>query len=181
MEPPTPTVSDDPRITVGRHTYGIKSTGFLVWQPGERIEVGSFCSFGLHAVVFGGGEHVPGVSTFPLRKLLVDPDGPNLEATSKGATRIGSDVWVGWRAMVLSGVTVGHGAVIGAGAVVARDVPPYAVVAGNPARVIRMRYDEQTVERLLAVRWWDWDDALIIERVDLFADVERFLAVAEAG
>lgn len=169
----------DPRVTVGRHTYGHRRGNFLLWTPDERIEVGAFCSFSAGVKLFGGGEHKASVTTFPLRTLLVDPEGGNVEATSKGPTRVGNDCLLGWGALVLSGVTVGHGAILGAGAVVARDVPPYAVVAGNPARVVRMRFDERTVERLLAVRWWDWDDDTIRERVDLFDDIERFLAVAE--
>lgn len=170
----------DPRVTVGRHTYGHVRGTFLLWMPDERIEVGAFCSFSANVRLFGGGEHKASVTTFPLRTLLVDPEGGNVEATSKGPTRVGSDCLLGWGAMVLSGVTVGHGAIVGAGAVVASDVPPYAVAAGNPARVVRMRFEEQTVERLLAVAWWNWDDDTIRERVDLFDDVERFLAVAEA-
>ena len=170
----------DRRVTVGRHTYGLKPKSFLLWQPDERIDVGSFCSFSAEVQLFGGGEHRVSVTTFPLRTLIVNPEGGNVEATNKGPTRIGNDCWVGRRAMVLSGVTVGDGAIIGAGAVVASDVAPYSVVAGNPARVIRMRFDERTVERLLAVQWWTWDDDTIKERIDLFDDIERFLAVAEA-
>jgi virginiamycin A acetyltransferase len=70
---------------------------------------------------------------------------------------IGNDVWTGWKSTIMPGVTVGDGAVIGACAVVTRDVPPYAVVAGNPARVVRMRYTPEEVEKLLRARWWDWD------------------------
>lgn len=169
----------DPRIVLGRHCHGALRESFLMFGPDERVEVGSFCSIGPEVRLFGGGEHKVGVSSFPLRKLVFDPDGPNVEHVSKGPTRIGNDVSIGIRAMVLSGVTVGDGAIVGAGAVVARDVPPYAVVAGNPAQVIRMRFDERTVERLLAVRWWEWTDELIGERIDLFADVERLLTVAE--
>jgi O-methyltransferase len=170
---------DDPRISIGLHTYGLQRKSFLLWQPDERIEIGSFCSFAKEVLVFGGGEHFSGVTTYPLQAKLIDPGARNVEATSKGPTRIGSDCWVGRRAMILSGVTVGDGAVIGAGAVVAGDVPPYAVVAGNPARVLRMRFDEETVERLLAVRWWEWDDQTIARRGHLFSDIERFLAVAD--
>jgi virginiamycin A acetyltransferase len=73
-----------------------------------------------------------------------------------GPIEVGHDVWIGTEAPTLPGVTIGHGAVIGARAVVARDVPPCAVMAGNPARVVRMRFDAETVARLLAIAWWDW-------------------------
>jgi O-methyltransferase len=170
----------DGRVTVGRHTYGLKKSSFALYVPADRIEIGSFCSFAREVLLFGGGEHRVGASTFPLRARLVDPEGPNVEALSKGPLRIGNDCWFGARSIALSGVTVGHGAIVAAGAVVARDVPPYAVVAGNPAKVVRMRFDEGTVARLLAAAWWDWDDETIRERAHLFDDVERLLEVAEA-
>ena len=79
------------------------------------------------------------------------------EVATHGDTVIGNDVWVGYTAMILPGVSVGDGAIIAAGAVVSRDVPPYAIVGGNPAEVIRMRFDETAIEKLLGLRWWDWD------------------------
>jgi carbonic anhydrase/acetyltransferase-like protein (isoleucine patch superfamily) len=89
---------------------------------------------------------------------------------------IGNDVYVGVGAIVLSGVSIADGAVVGAGAVVTRSVPAYAIVAGNPARIVRYRFDEQTRERLLALRWWDWDDAAILAaRRWLVGDVAVFL------
>ena len=76
---------------------------------------------------------------------------------NKGDTVIGNDVWIGYEAVILSGVTVGDGAVIGARAVVTKDVPPYTVVGGVPAKEIKKRFDEKTVEALLNLRWWDWE------------------------
>lgn len=88
-----------------------------------------------------------GVTSYPLYGMFVEPGAGHVEAGTKGPTSIGSDVWVGRRAMILSGVTIGHGAIIGAGAVFASAIAPYAVVIGNPARVLRMRFDEVTVSR----------------------------------
>ncbi len=82
-----------------------------------------------------------------------------------GDITIGHDVWLGTECLVLPGVTIGHGAVVGARAVVAKDVPPYAVVAGNPARVVRMRFDEATVARLLATAWWDWPAERVLRAI----------------
>lgn len=171
----------DPRVTIGRHSYGFTAQTFQLWGGEERIEVGSFCSFGPEVLVFGGGEHGEGrVSTFPLRTLLFERGLEDLDATSKGPTRIGNDCWLGRRAMVLSGVTVGDGAIIGAGAVVARDVPPYAVVAGNPARLLRHRFEPEIIERLGRVRWWDLDDERLAGLGPLFyGDVEDFLRALE--
>jgi virginiamycin A acetyltransferase len=84
-----------------------------------------------------------------------------------GDTLVGHDVWIGMEALVMPGVRIGHGAVIGAGSVVTRDVPDYAVVAGNPARVVRRRYAEDEAARLVALAWWDWPVARIAQAVPL--------------
>ena len=93
---------------------------------------------------------------------LPAPD-PTVLASSRGDTVVGHDVWLGYSALVLPGVTIGHGAVVAAGSVVARDVPPYAVVAGNPARVVRSRFSEEDVERLLRAAWWYWPIELVTD------------------
>lgn len=177
-----PLVSSDPRITVGRYTYGPPQ--FKIWSENERIDIGAFCSIAEGVVIFGGGEHrLDWVTTYPLRIALGSPGaGSDGHPHSKGRTVIGNDVWIGYGAMVVSGVTVGDGACIGAGAVVSRDVPPYAVVVGNPARVVRMRFDEQSIARLLQIRWWEWP----IDRIRAFEsllcadDIGAFIAAASA-
>ena len=99
-------------------------------------------------------------------------------APSRGDTVIGNDVWLGYRALVLPGVTVGHGAVVAAASVVTADVEPYAIVAGNPARVVRRRFDEADVARLLRAAWWDWPVELVTEHARVImagepAELER--------
>jgi virginiamycin A acetyltransferase len=84
-------------------------------------------------------------------------------AASRGDTVVGHDVWFGYRALVMPGVTIGHGAVIAAGSVVTNDVPPYAIVGGNPGRVVRRRYDDAEVELLLGAAWWDWPVEAVTE------------------
>lgn len=148
--------STDPRISVGDFTYG--NPRFMIWEPHERISIGRFCSVAEGVTIFGGGEHrLDWTSTYPMRIMLGEAgayqDG---HPHTKGPTTIGHDVWLGFNAIVLSGVTIGHGAVIGAGAVVTGDVPAYAVVAGNPARRVRSRFSGDSVERLLQLAWWDW-------------------------
>jgi virginiamycin A acetyltransferase len=112
---------------------------------------------------------------------LFDPDkGNRLEAIETGPTVIGNDVWIGLGATVLSGVMIGDGAVIGAGSVVSKSVPSYAVVVGNPAHIVHYRFDEITRRRLLALSWWDWDDAKIRELRHWFmTDIESFLQEME--
>lgn len=150
-------IPTDLRVSVGRFTYG--NPQFMLWDDSERISIGSFCSISNEVVIFGGGEHnTDWVTTFPLRIAFGEPlankDG---HPASKGETKIGNDVWIGFRAMVLSGVNIGDGAVIGAGAVVAADVPPYAIVVGNPAKVIRYRFAPNEIQELLKILWWEWD------------------------
>ena len=143
-----PLVSPDSRITVGENTYG--SPAFWLWHESERIQIGRYCSFAGEVAILGGGEHrVDWVTTYPLRVLFDDPlankDG---HPASKGPTIIGNDVWVGYRVTILSGVKIGDGAVIAAGAVVTKDVPPYAIVGGNPAKLIKYRFSPEISEAL---------------------------------
>jgi acetyltransferase-like isoleucine patch superfamily enzyme len=96
-------------------------------------------------------------------------------------TTLGNDVWIGSAALIRDGITVGDGAVIGAGSVVTRDVPPFAVAAGTPARVLRFRFDEDTIAFLQALRWWDRSDAWLQEHAELMGDVHRLRQVVEHG
>lgn len=153
--------SEDTRIRVGRFTYG--KPEFKLWGPHERIFIGSFCSIADGVTIFGGGEHnTHWVTTYPLRiafgDVLAGEDG---HPASKGETRIGNDVWIGDGATIMSGTVIGHGAVVGARALVSCDVPPYHIVAGNPARVVRARFSEHQIASLLEIAWWDWP----VERV----------------
>lgn len=178
-----PLTSDDARVSIGRFTYG--GARFKLWSAGERIEVGSFCSFAEDVLIFAGGEHrTDWVTTYPLRIALNSPGaGEDGHPHSKGPTKIGHDVWIGHGAVVLSGVTIGHGACIGAAAVVSRDVPPYTIVAGNPARAVRQRFTDRQIEDLLDIAWWNWP----IEKIRDFeallcgGDIDAFIAAARAG
>jgi acetyltransferase-like isoleucine patch superfamily enzyme len=153
--------------TVGRHSYG--GLTFHVW-PGQRskLRIGAFCSFAPGVQIFGGGRHrVEWVTTYPLR-IQWDLPGAHTDghpAPGRDVT-IGNDVWVGAEAVIFDGVTIGDGAVVAARSVVTKDVRPYAIVGGNPALELRRRFDDETVEALLELRWWDWPDEQIRERVD---------------
>jgi acetyltransferase-like isoleucine patch superfamily enzyme/SAM-dependent methyltransferase len=168
-------------LTMGRHSYGAPRV--LVY-PGDTAvaRVGSFCSIAADTEFMPGGLHnMKSVSTFPIRIVwgMAQPPADGMPDT-KGDIIVGNDVWIGHGATVLSGVYIGDGAVIGARAVVASDVRPYAVVVGNPAREVRRRFSDDVVEALLRIRWWDWPDALIVERASLLNSgapqdfVERF-------
>ena len=151
-------------------------------SPGEGfpVEVGRYCSLNEHSWAFLGGNHdASHVSTFHFHRVM-GLDGPLEQPLSNGPIRIGNDVWVGWDAVILSGVTIGDGAVVGARAVVSSDVRPYEVVGGVPARHIRWRFDEETRAALLRIRWWDWPVEDVVARLaelqspDVSAFVDRY-------
>jgi acetyltransferase-like isoleucine patch superfamily enzyme len=167
-------------LEIGRHTYGPidYDTTFPMLTDGARTVVGSYCSIHAEARILGGGEHViTRASTYPLKARLFDrARSTATDAIDTGPTVVGNDVYIGLGAIVLSGVRIGDGAVVGAGAVVKKSVPPYAVVVGNPAHVAHYRFELQTRERLLALRWWEWDDRDIERALPWFlGDVESFL------
>jgi virginiamycin A acetyltransferase len=143
---------------IGGHSYGRPKLRF----PGgtARLQIGRFCSIADGVEIMLGGNHrMDWITTYPFPEFgstwsLASPR--NDHQTTRGDVTIGHDVWLGSQCMILSGVSIGHGAVVGARAVVTRNVPPYAIVAGNPARIIRMRFDEAQVTAVLKMAWWDW-------------------------
>ncbi|MGL4495828.1 MAG: CatB-related O-acetyltransferase [Beijerinckiaceae bacterium] len=160
---------DHPLIEVGDYSYYDDPVGpekfvgrcvryhfdFL----GDRLIIGKFCAIATGAQFMMSGSNHPlhGFSTYPFGAFTGWKDDASDPAwTSHGDMRIGNDVWIGREAMIMPGVTIGDGAIIGARAVVARDVPPYAIVVGNPGVVKRKRFDDATIAALLAVAWWDW-------------------------
>jgi acetyltransferase-like isoleucine patch superfamily enzyme len=125
------------------------------------LSIGKFCSFAADTSVFLGGEHdTMHVTTYPLSYFLGGKD-RYAHSRSKGNVAIGNDVWVGRGATILSGVSIADGAVIGAESLVASDVPAYSIVAGNPARLVKKRFSEETISELLRIAWWDWPEAKI--------------------
>lgn len=145
-------------------------------------DIGAFTSIA-NQVVIGGGRHpMEWVGMSPVfyegRDSVRAKFATHRRAPPKRVT-IGNDVWIGHSAIVLPGVQVGDGAVVGAGAVVTKSVPPYAIVAGNPAHVIRYRFAEPVIARLLASRWWALDEARLQRLGPLVEDIERFLQAVE--
>jgi hypothetical protein len=169
------------RMTIGQHTYGIPVIKTYDHDT-TRLLVGSYSALSEEAIVMLGGEHaIDRVTTFPLRMRLKLPGaGQDGIPVPTGDTVIGSDVWLTMRTFVRSGVTIGDGAIVASGAVVNKDVPPFAIVGGNPAKVIRYRFTPEQIEALLEIRWWDWPDALVVEATPLLSgtDIDAFITWA---
>jgi virginiamycin A acetyltransferase len=165
-----------PTIEVGEYTYyddpddptAFESKAVLYAFGPERLVIGRYCAIaaGVRFLMPGANHAALGPSTYPFGVFGPPWDHTMdlvMSAASRGDTVVGHDVWLGYQALVMPGISIGHGAVVAAASVVTRDVPPYAVVAGNPARVIRMRYEQPDVDRLLHAAWWDWPPAVVTQ------------------
>ncbi|MFI2760685.1 CatB-related O-acetyltransferase [Streptomyces echinatus] len=158
-----------PLIEVGEYSYyddpdeptAFETRNVLYHYGPEKLVIGKFCALaeGVRFIMNGANHRMDGPSTFPFPIMGGSwADHADLLAglPVKGDTVVGNDVWLGHRAMVMPGVRIGHGAIVAAGSVVVDDVADYTIVGGNPARLIRTRYDEKDIARLLAIAWWDW-------------------------
>lgn len=160
----------------GKHTYGEP----LVKQYGNKpakLIIGNFCSIADNVLVLLDGEHqIENVSTFPFFAYFHEAKGLG-DYQTKGDVIIGNDVWIGSGVKILSGVKIGDGAVIGANSLVARDVRPYAIVVGNPARIKTYRFTLEQSKKLLKIQWWNWADEKIIEALPLLSSdkIDEFI------
>jgi acetyltransferase-like isoleucine patch superfamily enzyme len=171
-------------MIVGKHTYGSHYIQERFSDSGATLRIGAFCSIASNIVVFLGGTHRTDLTTtFPFGSVSRDvfttvyspSKRPNYDVT------IGNDVWIGERVVIMQGRTVGDGAVIACNSHVVKDVEPYTVVGGNPAQFLKYRFDPSLIERMLKIKWWDWDDEVINQRTDFMfrGSVEEFIIRAE--
>ena len=171
---------DDERITIGEGTYASSTPLLKLFHPNNKIKIGNYCSLANDVTIFAGGNHpIDYITTHPLKLYfnLSDFEGWSHDCQDDNeVTTIGSDVWIGHGATILSGVTIGDGAVIGARAVVASNIPPYAIAVGNPARIIKYRFSQEIIDKLLHVAWWNWGEEKIKQNALLIAsrDINSF-------
>lgn len=154
-----------PQFQIGRCSYGVPMVRH--WDKSSTLKIGAYCSIAKNVQIFLGGYHrTDWITTYPFPDFFPEKRYIKNYYTSRGDVVIGSDVWLCENCTILSGVKIGHGAVIASGAVISHDVAPYAVMAGNPAQKIRWRFDETTRVALLELAWWDWPEAEILQVMD---------------
>ena len=161
------TVIKNPNIIVGDYTYYDDPIDVNNFEKnvlyhfdfiGDKLIIGKFCQIATNVqfVMNGGSHHLGGISSFPFITFQSYwPEVPFIPNRKKD-TVIGNDVWIGYNATIMPGVTIGDGAIIGTKSVVTKDVMPYEIVGGNPAKPIRKRFDDETIAFLLELKWWDW-------------------------
>lgn len=182
----------NPNVIVGDYTYYDdfekvenfeKNVKYLFDFSGDKLIIGKFCMIAsdVEFIMNGANHLVDAISTYP---FAVFGNGwenamEGKEYPFKGDTVIGNDVWIGHKARIMTGVTIGDGAIIGAYSVVTKDVAPYSIVGGNPAQEIRKRFSEEKIEQLLKLCWWDWEAEKITQNVQTLTgnDVSQLLSL----
>jgi acetyltransferase-like isoleucine patch superfamily enzyme len=146
-------------IVLGKHSYKGDVLVQTWSQQNVRVFTGAYCSLGTNIrFIIDGNHYMNTMSTFPFHVLYPEIQPNNY---GKSVPTVGNDVWIGTDAVIYSGVDIGDGVVIAGQSVVTKTVPPYAVVAGNPARIVKYRFDEHTIRELLEVKWWELPDDFI--------------------
>lgn len=169
-------------MSFGKYTYG---TPIILWNNNNsKLVVGNFCSIAGNVVIYLGGNHrTDWVTTFPFghihQKVFNNFDGKG-HPISKGDVVIGNDVWIGNNVTIMSGVTIGDGCVIASNSHVVKNVEPYSLVGGNPAKLIKYRFSREQIEKLLQIKWWYWDDDKINKFTPLLCNdnIDEFIKSA---
>lgn len=182
-----------PNIQVGDYTYYDDIGGAEAFEShvthhypflGDKLIIGKFCAIGkgIEFIMNGANHRMASVTTYPFNLMGGGWEAftPSLEQLPfKGDTVVGNDVWFGQNVTVLPGVHIGDGAVIGANSVVAKDIPPYTIAAGNPCRVLRQRFDSEFTQYLLELKWWDWPADKIFANMEALcsADLSKIRSI----
>ena len=169
------------KYKIGQWSYGTPEV--YSWGEGAHLIIGKYCSIAAGVKIYLGGEHrTDWVTTYPFN--VIDSASRTIPGhpKTKGNVVVENDVWIGNEAVILSGVTLGNGCVVGARSVVTKSVPPYTIVAGNPAKVIRTRFSEAVVRELLEIAWWEWPDDKVRSAIPhlLSTDIVDFITYAKS-
>ncbi|EGR1072548.1 Vat family streptogramin A O-acetyltransferase, partial [Vibrio cholerae] len=184
-----------PNIEVGDYTYYDDPNGpenfesnVLYHFPfiGDKLKIGKFCAIAkdVKFIMNGANHSMSGFSTYP---FFIFGNGWETSAPQvgelpyKGDTVIGNDVWLGYESTIMPGITIGDGAIVASKSVVTQDVPPYSIVGGNPAKVLKHRFEPHVADKLLAIAWWDWSAEKITENLKAITHNELDLLLAESG
>ena len=170
-------------MSYGKYTYGRPT--MIHWPNPAKLVVGNYCSIGDKVNIYLGGNHRKDwVTTYHFGHIHKDIfntfDGKG-HPTTNGDVIIGNDVWIGSNVTIMSGITIGDGAILATECFVTKDVPPYAVVGGNPAKIIKYRFTEKQINELLEIKWWNWNDEEIKKIVpSLVSDnIDKFIELAK--
>lgn len=155
-------------LHIGRNT-SLWGPNINIYSMLNPVKIGSFCSIARDVSIQEYNHKMDRCSTYFFSSNVFN-EGMVKDIDSHGPITVGNDVWIASQVVIASGVTIGDGAVVGANSVVLGDIPPYAIVAGSPAKILRYRFEEKIVERLLSLKWWEWDDERILRNRELFLD-----------
>lgn len=159
------TIFPSDKVSVGKYTYGPLEVYSYSKKDDEFLNVGSFCSIAKGVkFILGGNHHYDFISTYPFKAYFKNEE----EAFSKGHIVLKDDVWIGTDSLILSGVTLEQGCVVAAGSVVTKSFPPYSIIGGNPAKIIKKRFDDEIIDELLKVDYDGFNEDFIIENMEAF-------------
>jgi acetyltransferase-like isoleucine patch superfamily enzyme len=178
------TIDSSEVAIVGDFTYGFDASLVRQWVPGVRIEIGKFTSISTGVIfVIGGNHNWDWFTTYPFAekfdaKDFVRGDRIGHPRRAKGI-KVGNDVWIGTNSLIMDGVEIGDGAVIAANSHVVKSVPKYAIVGGNPAEIIRYRFEEEIVNKMIEMKWWEWEVECISQVCDLLCSAASLSNIDE--
>lgn len=160
------------RVTIGNFT-SLSGPNIDIYSLLNRVTIGNFCSIARNVSFQEYNHNYQNFTTYFVGFNLEGKESLKEDVISKGAIEVGNDVWIGTHCVILSGSTIGTGAIIAANSVVSGNIPPYAIAAGSPARVIKYRFDEETISRLLKTEWWNWDKETIVQKLPFLTAITQ--------
>ncbi|CAC6091259.1 streptogramin A O-acetyltransferase Vat(B) [Staphylococcus epidermidis] len=185
----------NPNIIVGDYTYYSDVNGAEKFEEhvthhyefrGDKLVIGKFCAIaeGIEFIMNGANHRMNSITTYPFNIMGNgwEKATPSLEDLPfKGDTVVGNDVWIGQNVTVMPGIQIGDGAIVAANSVVTKDVPPYRIIGGNPSRIIKKRFEDELIDYLLQIKWWDWSAQKIFSNLETLcsSDLEKIKSIRD--